>query len=41
MAKGEMTMDDFLKQLRTLRRMGSMKSLLGLLPGVGEADPPT
>ncbi|MCA9287616.1 MAG: signal recognition particle protein, partial [Phycisphaerales bacterium] len=35
MAKGEMSMDDFLGQLRTLRRMGSLKSLLGMLPGVG------
>jgi signal recognition particle subunit SRP54 len=35
MAKGEMTMDDFLAQLKTLRRMGPMKQLLGLLPGVG------
>lgn len=35
MAKGELTMDDFLKQLRTLRRMGPMKQLLGMLPGVG------
>jgi signal recognition particle subunit SRP54 len=35
MAKGEMTMDDFLSQLKTLRRMGPMKQLLGLLPGVG------
>lgn len=35
MAKGEMTMDDFLKQLKALRRMGSMRQLLGLLPGVG------
>ncbi len=34
-ARGEMTMDDFLGQLRMLRRMGSMKQLLGLLPGVG------
>ena len=31
--KGEM--DDFLKQLRSIRRMGPMKQLLGLLPGVG------
>ncbi|MBX3357936.1 MAG: signal recognition particle protein Srp54 [Phycisphaeraceae bacterium] len=37
MAKGEMTMDDFLGQLRTLRRMGPLKHLLGLLPGVGGA----
>lgn len=35
MAKGEMTLDDFLKQLRTMRRMGPMKQLLGLLPGLG------
>ncbi len=35
LAKGEMTMDDFLKQLKMLRRMGPMKQLLGLLPGVG------
>ncbi len=35
MAQGKMTMDDFLKQLRMMRRMGSMKSLLGMLPGVG------
>ncbi|MBL0926030.1 MAG: signal recognition particle protein [Phycisphaerales bacterium] len=35
MAKGELTMDDFLDQLRSLRRMGPMKQLLGLLPGVG------
>lgn len=34
-AKGEMTMEDFLKQLRTLRRMGPLKQLMGLLPGVG------
>lgn len=37
MAKGEMTMDDFLGQLRTLRRMGPLKQLLGLIPGVGSA----
>ncbi|MBK7405032.1 MAG: signal recognition particle protein [Phycisphaerales bacterium] len=37
MAKGEMTMDDFVKQLKTLRRMGPLKQILGLLPGVGSA----
>jgi signal recognition particle subunit SRP54 len=36
-SKGEMTMEDFLKQLRTLRRMGPLKQLMGLLPGVGGA----
>ncbi|MDP6154259.1 MAG: signal recognition particle protein [Phycisphaeraceae bacterium] len=35
MAKGTMTMDDFLNQLRTIRRMGSMKNLMGMLPGIG------
>ena len=35
MAKGKMTMDDFLKQLRTIRKMGSMKNLMGMLPGIG------
>ena len=36
MMRGELTMEDFVKQLRTLRRMGPMKQLLGLLPGVGQ-----
>jgi signal recognition particle subunit SRP54 len=35
MAKGKMTMDDFLGQLRSIRKMGSMKSLLGMIPGIG------
>jgi len=35
MAKGKMTMDDFLAQLRSIRKMGSMKTLLGMLPGIG------
>ncbi len=35
MMRGELTMDDFLKQLRTLRRMGPLKQVMGLLPGVG------
>ena len=33
--RGELSMDDFLKQLKSLRRMGPMKQLLGMLPGVG------
>jgi len=37
MAEGKLTMDDFLGQLRSIRRMGPMKQLLGLLPGVGSA----
>jgi signal recognition particle subunit SRP54 len=35
MMRGELSMDDFLKQLKSLRRMGPMKQLLGMLPGVG------
>jgi len=35
LAKGEFTMEDFLEQMRSLRRMGPMKQLLGMLPGVG------
>ncbi len=35
MARGELTMEDFLSQLRTLRRMGPLKSIMGLLPGIG------
>lgn len=34
-AAGKMTMDDFLSQLKTIRRMGSIKSLMGMLPGIG------
>ena len=37
MAKGKLTMDDFLAQMRSLRRMGPLKQLLGMLPGVGAA----
>ncbi len=37
LAQGKLTMEDFLKQLKSIRRMGSMKSLLGMLPGVGNA----
>jgi len=35
MRKGEFTLEDFLKQLKTLRRMGPLSNLLGMLPGVG------
>lgn len=37
MAKGQLTMDDFLSQLKSLRRMGPLKQILGMLPGVGGA----
>ncbi len=35
MAKGQLTFDDFLDQMKSLRRMGPMKQILGMLPGVG------
>ncbi|MEH3054816.1 MAG: signal recognition particle protein [Patulibacter minatonensis] len=34
--KGEFTLDDFLKQIRMMRRMGPLSSLLGMLPGIGK-----
>jgi signal recognition particle subunit SRP54 len=37
MAEGRLTMDDFLDQMRSIRRMGPIKQLLGMLPGVGAA----
>ena len=36
LAKGTFTLDDFLGQLRQVRRMGSMKNLLGMIPGMGQ-----
>ena len=36
MSRGKLTMDDFLNQLKSIRKMGSMKSLMGMLPGVGK-----
>ncbi|MEM0983076.1 MAG: signal recognition particle protein [Planctomycetota bacterium] len=36
MMRGELGMDDFLKQLKMLKKMGPMKQLLGMLPGVGQ-----
>jgi signal recognition particle subunit SRP54 len=32
---GEFDLDDFLEQLRAMRRMGPLQGLLGMLPGVG------
>lgn len=36
LASGEFTLDDFLSQLRQLRKMGSMKKILGMMPGMGQ-----
>ncbi len=35
-AKSKFTVDDFLKQLHMLKKMGGMESLLGMLPGMGQ-----
>ncbi len=34
--KGDFTLDDFLKQLQQFKKLGSMKSLLGMIPGMGK-----
>ena len=34
--QGEFTLDDFLSQLQQVRKMGSMKKMLGMLPGMGQ-----
>ena len=34
MRKAEFTFDDFLDQLRQLRKLGSLKSVLGMMPGM-------
>ncbi|MDO5719294.1 MAG: signal recognition particle protein [Actinomycetaceae bacterium] len=33
---GELTLDDFLGQLQQIRKLGSMKKLLGMMPGIGQ-----
>ena len=34
--KGDFTLDDFLKQMRQMKRLGSMQSVLGMIPGMGK-----
>jgi signal recognition particle subunit SRP54 len=36
--KNEFTLDDFRKQLRTIRRMGPLDSVLGMIPGLGNVQ---
>jgi signal recognition particle subunit SRP54 len=36
MRKAEFGLDDMLDQLRSIRKMGSLSSVLGMLPGVGK-----
>ncbi len=33
---GDFTLEDFLTQMQSIRQMGSMKKLLGMLPGMGQ-----
>jgi signal recognition particle subunit SRP54 len=35
---GEFTLDDFLSQLQQVRKMGSLKDMLGMIPGIGAAQ---
>jgi signal recognition particle subunit SRP54 len=35
MRRGEFSLDDFLGQLRTMRKMGPLSGLLGMMPGIG------
>ena len=37
MRKGQFSMDDFLEQLRQIKKMGSLESIVGMLPGGAEA----
>jgi signal recognition particle subunit SRP54 len=37
MRRNEFTLDDFLKQLKQVRKMGPLSSVLGMMPGMGKA----
>jgi len=39
MDKGVFTLDDFINQLRSMRKMGSMKDIIKMIPGLGSAIP--
>ncbi|GAB3154969.1 signal recognition particle protein [Microbacterium neimengense] len=36
LAKEQFTLEDFLEQLQQMKKMGSMKKMLGMLPGMGQ-----
>lgn len=36
MAKGQFTVEDFLKQLHAMKKMGGLSSIMGMLPGAGQ-----
>lgn len=35
-ASGDLSLDDFLSQLQQVRKLGSMKKILGMMPGMGQ-----
>jgi signal recognition particle subunit SRP54 len=37
MSKGKFTLDDFLAQMRQMKKMGPLKQILKLMPGMGQA----
>jgi signal recognition particle subunit SRP54 len=39
MAKGSFSLDDFLGQLRSMKKMGSMKDIIKMIPGMGSNIP--
>lgn len=36
LAKGEFTLDDFLRQMQQIKRLGPLKKVLGMIPGMGQ-----
>jgi signal recognition particle subunit SRP54 len=40
MLEGQFTLDDFLEQVRTIQKMGSLKDLVAKMPGMGDMMPP-
>ena len=39
MLEGQFTLDDFLEQIRMIQKMGSLKDLVGKMPGMGDMLP--
>ena len=39
MRKGQFTLEDFLDQLRAMKKLGSLESLVGMLPGANQIKP--
>ncbi|HXN31385.1 MAG TPA: signal recognition particle receptor subunit alpha, partial [Polyangiaceae bacterium] len=40
MLEGDFSLDDFLEQIRTIQKMGSLKDLIAKMPGMGDMIPP-